>query len=304
MIESLWAVQNINMNRWYTSYKPQLPVCWSSMVQTVFNTIVSSGTLLMSFSLFCNVMLYMCLHTFNSIQLFAGLGTGVSMLSVHLFCFFETQKTQTKFKKSSLIKYPLWGVFQPPSVLKTSAVFVPWTLLTFHGHTDNHSDCFHTKTSKAVCTWFCQWGVQLLTSHVLLVLMQTTHNNTQWIIWHTPQRLQSCLNSLCEPTPAQICRHSLQIEIREWVSECLRNTGGCGCGWASKEKNWSTFSATVPKQFITVGNLVQVRWVAWMWIAVLLSLHSYQSTVLSRTDQNLLNCRGLGALCESKSNLN
>lgn len=181
MIESLWAVQNINMNRWYTSHKPQLPACWSSMVQTVFNTIVSSGTLLMSFSLFCNVMLYMCLHTFNSIQLFAGLGTGVSMLSVHLFCFIETQKTQTKFKKSSLIKYPLWGVFQPPSVLKTSAVFVPWTLLTFHGHRDNHSDCFHTKTSKAVCTWFCQWGVQLLTSHVLLVLMQTTHNNTQWI---------------------------------------------------------------------------------------------------------------------------
>lgn len=47
-------------------------------------------------------------------------------------------------------------------------------------------------------------------------------------MWHMPtaQSLEDSLNSLHEPTLVQICWQCLHIQIREWVCEQLRGTGG------------------------------------------------------------------------------
>lgn len=151
----------------------------------------------------------------------------------------------------------------PPFVLKTSAVFVPseaaepFRLVT---HTQ--------KTKKTFAsTWFYQWSIWFLTWHVLLVVMPTAHTDTDTANLYSspggpprarcqcdtrlqPHSLRPFLNTLFSLTlykatpPAQICCRSLQTEIRE---SRLRRTGSSR--WASKEKSWSTFSATAPNKF-------------------------------------------------------
>lgn len=156
----------------------------------------------------------------------------------------------------------------------TSAGFVPWRLLTVPGHTDCYSDCLHTHThthtrikSKGSLQ-FAPDSINVVYRSALHMSClsscpQQAHTHTQRELytlyhprrpsegmppmWHMPtaQRLEGCLNSLYEPTPVQICCQRLQIQSREWVSEGLRRTGGSE--WGSKEKDWSTSSATTPK---------------------------------------------------------
>lgn len=214
--------------------------------------------------------------------------------------FFQGQRHKRpwkKFKKKScLIKWPIVFFWEANSSLK-SASFC-----------DQHK-CWLCPLEAADCPWTHRPLFRLLThthssktrrassSHLILSMRCTAlhftcpvcphaHNTctlTAFIyhlrrpgegmppMWHMPtaQRLEGCLNSLYEPTPVQICCQRLQIQIREWVSEWLRRTGGTER--ASKEKDCSRSSATTPK-FTPVGNFVEVIWEAWVWMSMFLSV--------------------------------
>lgn len=198
------------------------------------------------------------------------------MLSVHLFCLFFSKPQDPKDPEDVLEEQSdqmsIVGFSQPPSVLKTSAVFVLWRLLTFHGHTDNYSasSASTQNISYLVCPWFYHWGVQLFTSGPVCPRANNRHTHDSPKFTYNPRRpgWRHAGNVTRATAPAGLSEQSLWTHtginmlsqpsdwyqrVSQWVSE-----GNRGMWMRMKPQRKSTdphsrLYCTVPKTFNAVS---------------------------------------------------